>query len=98
MAPSNSLLINYIRHIQSKYALEDPMKKYGDQRYWGSAETHSSTAQKQSPMRAPSQPNQPQVVTSQIHVNPEVPANQSRYLTPEKELVASRMTKASHSF
>jgi|JI6StandDraft_1071083.scaffolds.fasta_scaffold47816_6 hypothetical protein len=36
-APTNSLLINYIRHIYAKYALEDPMRKYGDQRFWGTA-------------------------------------------------------------
>ncbi len=49
LAPTNSLLINYIRHIYSKYSLEDPMRKYGDQRFWGTADTRDHSGQQTSP-------------------------------------------------
>lgn len=91
-APTNSLLINYIRHIYSKYALEDPMKKYGDQRFWGSAETHSSSAQRQSASRVINQQRDSRITMAEGNSNPENLPSQSRYLTPEKSMVTSRLT------
>jgi hypothetical protein len=91
-APTNHLLINYIRHIYAKYALEDPMRKYGDQKFWGSAETRAYSTQKTTPTKEFNSQQRSLIPHSHSFVNPEQPIFHSRYITPEKSFAESRVT------
>jgi len=60
------------------------MKKYGDQRFWGSAETRAQSAQKNTPKSLYEPQWRSVVPQSQSYVNPEQPVSHSRYLSPGK--------------
>jgi hypothetical protein len=68
------------------------MKKYGDQRFWGSAETRAQSAQKNTPKSLYEPQSRSVIPQSQSTVNPEQPVSYSRYLSPEKSFAESRAT------
>lgn len=97
-APTNSLLINYIRHIYAKYSLEDPMRKYGDQRFWGTASTRARSVQKDSGAKGIDLTRRSLAPILESPSNPEhQQASHARYFTPEKSIIESRATGAEHS-